>query len=512
MKILATLLLCIFTILQINAQQFVDTYIHIRPDYSGGSGELVVMDCEDPNSTITKTVTFEGSNLTGMQQTGITDNGNVKVLNYTADDGNTTYEFEVEIDFNPMNPSVNYTIMPTVEPMSVIETVTSSSPSCNGNINLIVSGGNQPLNFSWFNNGNPIPGTSGQTAINNLCPGNYGYQFGDNSSFCSGNGTMFNVQIQTLDCLVDAPDVSCFGMCDATANLVITAQGQGGIINSELANNYGDTDPMTLNNQCSGPLTGIIYDATGGMAQCMGNIGEPDLINFSLYTTDLTSPGANDGTATVNVTQGATPLTYDWSGPNSYSASGSNQVSGLEDGSYSLTMTYNNGQCDTTATFDIYDALQLVIDSIDQQTATPANGAVYFTISGGAMPYDTILDDGQTQMSGPYTGLSVGQYTLIVTDDNGTTVDSTFTIDNFVSLSTEALNESTIYPNPADNILNVDGEQIISATIYDLKGRVVLTSDLQQTGSIDVSQLESGVYTLNLRSEKGEHIKKLIIK
>ncbi|PHR46820.1 MAG: hypothetical protein COA32_10085 [Fluviicola sp.] len=232
------------TMLQVNAQQFVDTYIHIRPDYSGGSGELLVLDCEDPNATVVKTVTFDGSALPSMQATGITASG-PKVLHYEATDGVNTYEFEAEINFDPMNPSISYTIMPSTEPMSVIETFTSSSQACDGNIELIVSGGNLPLSFSWYNNGTPIAGTSNQTQINNLCPGAYGYEFSDNSTFCSsGNGIMFNVDISLLDCIVDASDVSCFGMCDATANLIITGQGTGGIIMSELSNDFGDSDPM----------------------------------------------------------------------------------------------------------------------------------------------------------------------------------------------------------------------------------------------------------------------------
>ena len=446
-----------------------------------------------------------------MQATGITNSG-VKILHYIADDGNTTYEFEAEISFDPNNPTINYTITPTVEPMSVIETVQSSSPVCNGEIDLLVSGGNQPLNFTWYNNGNLIPGASGQTILPNLCAGSYGYQFGDNSSLCSGSGMMFNVTIAMLDCMVNTQDVSCFGMCDANADLVITGQGLGGITSTNLMNDNNDNAPFTLMNQCPGSLTGVVFDGTGAMAQCYATINEPDLINFNLTTTDLTSPGANDGTAEVTVTQGAAPLTYDWSGPNSFTSSGSNQITALEDGNYTLTMTYNNGQCDTTTTFDIYDALQLVINSVDDQTANPANGAVNFTITGGATPYDTIIDDGQTQANGPFTGLSAGQYTLMVTDNKGTVVDSTFMIDNFVSLSTESMNTSSVYPNPAEDILKVRGEQLISATIYDLNGRKVLTSDLQQTESIDVSKLGAGIYTMSLHSEQGTHVEKLIIK
>ena len=514
MKILTTILLSAFTVLQISAQHFVDTYVHIRPDYTGGSGEILVLDCEDPNATVVKTVTFDGNPLPSMQATGITASG-TKVLHYQASDGANSYEFEAEINFDPMNPSINYTIMPSIEPMSLIETYTSSSAACNGNIQLIVSGGNLPYSFSWFNNGNPMAGTANQTEINNICPGSYGYTFGDNSTFCTGGngsgGMMFTVDISLLDCLVDASDVSCFGMCDATANLVVTGQGTGGIIMSDLSNDFGDSNPMTLTNQCPGSIYGIVYDRTGAMAQCVGTINEPDLINFDLTTTDLTSPGSNDGTADVNVTQGAGPITYDWTGPNSYSSSGSTSINNLEDGGYTITMTYNNGQCDTTAGFTIYDALQLNITSVDPQTSTSANGAVYFTISGGAMPYDTILDDGQTQMSGPYTGLSSGQYTLIVTDNRGVSVDSTFTVDNLVSVNSESLNDIIVYPNPAQNILHIGGDYLISSMIYDVNGRMVINVDLDKSGVIDISTLESGIYTIHVSSEKGDHIRKLIV-
>ena len=36
-------------------------------------------------------------------------------------------------------------------------------------------------------------------------------------------------------------------------------------------------------------------------------------------------------------------------------------------------------------------------------------------------------------------------------------------------------------------------------------------TDLQNTEAIDISNLESGVYTVNIHSEKGEYVQKLII-
>ncbi|WP_165779212.1 T9SS type A sorting domain-containing protein [Brumimicrobium salinarum] len=518
MKNLLAIFLLFTITAQINAQHFIDTYIHIKPDYYGGIGELLIMDCHDPLATVSRTVTFEGNPLPGMQATGIIASG-PKTLHYQANDGTNTYEFVAEIDFNGLNPTISYTTSPTIEPMSVIEKYKSASPACDGEIELIISGGNAPISTKWFDeNGSEVVSNANQLQFSGLCANTYGYSFGDASTFTclgAGNGfsNPFNVTIDLLDCIVQTTDVSCVGTCDGSAELITV--GGLGIMNSFITHQNGNNHPLQLTNECSGNVHGEFMDFTGAIAQCMNDIGSPDLINFTLNTTDLTGPGSNDGTAEVSVTQGAAPITYEWTGPNSYNSTGTNQVNGLEDGAYDLTMTYNNGQCDTTTSFQIYDALQIIISSVEPHTVNPPNGAVYFSIAGGKEPYDTILDDGQNQISGgPFTGLSFGQYTLIVNDANGNSVDSTFMINTFVSVNKEALNEFTIYPNPATNNISIKGDYLISATFYDLNGRIVLTTNLNenQTQSINVSNLEAGIYTVSLRSEKGEHMEKVIIK
>ena len=83
--------------------------------------------------------------------------------------------------------------------------------------------------------------------------------------------------------------------------------------------------------------------------------------------------------------------------------------------------------------------------------------------------------------------------------------------------STAGINESsleqiTLYPNPATHMLIIKGDQLRTATIFDLNGRTELTKDLNQSTSIDVSGLETGVYTIRIHTENGEHIQKLLIK
>lgn len=514
MKTIITILTLFLTVIQLNAQSFIDTYIHIIPDYGGtAGGELTIFECENPSATITKTITFDGNPLPSGHATGI--NSGVKTLHYTASDGSDTYEFEANIDFNSSNPSINYTITPAIEPMSVIQTHLSSSPSCDGEINLITSGGNPPVHFSWFENGNPMPGTPGQTSQLGLCPGDYGYKFGDASSNCSlGNGMMFNVTINEISCIVIAEDISCFGECDGEAELVLTGNISG-VISTTLMNTSGDQDPTHLDNLCPGMVTGQIMDITGAVAECNNSIVEPDLLEFNLLSENSTGYEQDDGYAKVEVTAGDGPFNYNWTGPGSYTNTG-DSIGGLAPGSYSVEITYNGGNCSSTSTFDITEPseLTITINNTTPQTTNPANGAVDFTILGGVQPYDTILDDGQTQIhGGPFDELSFGNYILKVVDQNGSTAETTFTINTVVSLDeNQDLSTIRIYPNPANENISIVGEDLNQAVIYDMNGKIVVNQSISSHNTIDISNLESGVYTVVIEARNKMNIEKLIIK
>ena len=73
---------------------------------------------------------------------------------------------------------------------------------------------------------------------------------------------------------------------------------------------------------------------------------------------------------------------------------------------------------------------------------------------------------------------------------------------------TTAVNEEgsslLIYPNPAKNTLTIDGDYT-SATIYDLFGKLVLTTDYQNT--IDVSALSNGIYFIKVDNTTIKFIK-----
>lgn len=71
----------------------------------------------------------------------------------------------------------------------------------------------------------------------------------------------------------------------------------------------------------------------------------------------------------------------------------------------------------------------------------------------------------------------------------------------------EFSNYFSLYPNPANDELNIIGKQNIelkTLTIYDILGQVVIAVPNAKSGSkIDVSKLTSGIYFVKVKSDKG---------
>jgi len=73
----------------------------------------------------------------------------------------------------------------------------------------------------------------------------------------------------------------------------------------------------------------------------------------------------------------------------------------------------------------------------------------------------------------------------------------------------------SIYPNPAEQILNVQLSKTgkYSMLLYDVNGRVVKNEQISKVHSqIDVSDVNPGLYFLQLVNEHSNYTSKLIIR
>ena len=72
----------------------------------------------------------------------------------------------------------------------------------------------------------------------------------------------------------------------------------------------------------------------------------------------------------------------------------------------------------------------------------------------------------------------------------------------------DALGSVYIYPNPAENVLNITAEDFVSVRIIGLNGKTLLNN--QSAKSIDLSGIPSGIYLAEIKTLRGTEFKKFL--
>ena len=94
-------------------------------------------------------------------------------------------------------------------------------------------------------------------------------------------------------------------------------------------------------------------------------------------------------------------------------------------------------------------------------------------------------------------------------------LSNTITLDGYVGLSTETVQNVVVYPNPAQNQVNViAGFDEGSVVINSITGQEVVNGAILNGGAkLDVSNLKSGIYIYTIRNQEGNVVKtnKLVI-
>ena len=123
--------------------------------------------------------------------------------------------------------------------------------------------------------------------------------------------------------------------------------------------------------------------------------------------------------------------TYSWNGPDNYS-SNQNNISGLEPGTYNLTVEDNNG-CTVSNSYTVEDnilSLEIIIESTDNVTCNGGNdGSIVVNGTGGQEPYEYRVNNGAWQSTGAFSELSTGTYNIVTKDANDCTETIEINID-----------------------------------------------------------------------------------
>lgn len=368
------------------------------------------------------------------------------------------------------------------QPAAALSAVTSHTDvTCNGanngSITLTVSGGTTPYSFL----GNPI--TAGTTTLPNIGPNTYAGNVID-SLGCSVAVSETVSQPIALTASEQHTNVSCNGGSSGSINVTVNG---GRPPYSYLWNDGTLTQNRT--NIPAGTYSVVVTDSSSCTASVSTIITEPVALTISETHTNVLCNGAIDGVITITTTGGTPTNTFIWN-----DAITSQNRANLAAGSYSVTVTDNN-LCTASVSAVITEPTPLSITEI--HTDILCNGAASGTITtipaGGTPNYTYAWNDGNTNQN--RTGLSGGNYTVTVSDNNSCTASVSATISEPTLLTASTSHTDASCNGASDGTLTVTVGGGVQP--YSFLGNSV------SLGTNTVPGLPAGTYAGNLTDANG---------
>ncbi len=360
----------------------------------------------------------------------LTVNGGTAPYTYQWDNGAGTSEDPTGIGIGTYNVTVTdangciaTATADITEPTLLTAAATGEALLCNGdtdgNIDITVTGGTIPYTFAWTN------GAGATEDPANLGAGTYDVVVTD-ANGCTTTATADITEPPVLSASTMGETLLCNG--DMDGNITLTVGGGVTPYTFQWDNGVGGIqNPTGIG---AGTYNVTVTDANGCVITASADIIEPTILAATAAQDNPVScPGALDGEATVTVTGGTMPYTYEWDNGETTPTAAM-----LGAGSHDVTITDANA-CMITASVNIDDAapLGITLDNDTPANCTSCDGTANITINGGVMPYVYTWSNGNSTEDP--TDLCSGLNGVTITDANGCTA----TLDvNIGSISTLA--------------------------------------------------------------------------
>jgi gliding motility-associated-like protein len=155
-------------------------------------------------------------------------------------------------------------------------------------------------------------------------------------------------------------------------------------------------------------------------------VASPPELTATTTQVDIACFGNGNGSIDLTVAGGTPGYGFAWSGPSGFTET-TEDISGLEAGAYSVTVTDLNG-CGVPFTdiATIAESPEILVASVktDISCGTLTDGTIDITVSGGVLPYLFAWSgpSGFTATTEDLSGLGAGSYSLNITDGNSCVV------------------------------------------------------------------------------------------
>lgn len=366
----------------------------------------------DTNQTVTMNWNNAIPNSSFVVSSGSRPTGTFTWTPTLADVSNAPHFFTVTVKDNncPFVGSQTYAYGITVSGLSATSTAVAAQCGNLGSASVIATAGQWPYTYQW------APAIGSSATVSNLAVGSYSCTVID-AIGCQVSQEIIVAQGPATPVLAIAnTPIVCYGSATGAASISIL-DGQAPFTYQW---STGDTG-SSISNAVAGVYNVSVTSAGGCVAQATTTINQPAL-PFTATASILSTPlcnGDNTGSATVTISGGAIPFSYDWNIPASQNSA---TISGLRAGIYTATITDFNG-CVTSTSVSISEPAPLSSAVVSNPVScfSGNNGSAQVIPSGGSGTYTYHWNTNPVQTNSIANTLRAGTYRVNITDQNGCT-------------------------------------------------------------------------------------------
>lgn len=381
------------------------------------------------------------------------------------------------------------------EPDIVALTIEMMPVNCingsDGSATVTATGGTGNYTFEW----DAASGNQTNATATNLAAGSYSVTvFDENNCFATTSVVVTEPATAVTATGVDS-QVSCAGDMDGFVSVIPV--GGTGEFSFEWSSNTGSQSTQTAENLGVGDYTVTVSDANGCTVTAAASITEPTELNIAATAENTGCANSADGEASASATGGipnaAGNYTYEWSnGQNGPFAIN------LAEGNYTVTVTDLNG-CTATTSVEIIapPALLATITGTGANCFGDTNGSVSVSVEGGIEPYNY---EWSTNANGATTpdliDLPMGTYEVLVTDQNGCTIEAEINIGQSLPL---AITMSATDVDCYDESTGTASVSVVGGT----QPYTYMWSDSTAQNTATISNLSEGNYAVTVTDTNG---------
>ena len=308
-------------------------------------------------------------------------------------------------------------VLPSSSPNFV--SISKEETTCgenNGSIEVAVTGGVSPYAFSVDNGVDSPPASNATGMFTDLPSGTYAVTIED-AAGCVDEGITTIESSDALSIILNSTNPSG---CQANdASVLAEVSGGSGSYSYQWSN--GDYS-QEITNLSVGNYSVTVSDEDGCTISENIDIISTEIPELTITTQDVSCYVGNNGFATVSVSGGISPYTFQWSNGQT-----SPTIGGLYAGEYTITVT-DAVNCQVEQQINIFSPSEINIDYSVNNVDCPgeSSGSIEVYVTGGISPYNYQWSNGET--TSLINNLTAGNYNVVITDSNDCQVSSELTV------------------------------------------------------------------------------------